>query len=117
MIRVKRGFVARHRRKKILKLASGYYGSRHKLFRIAKESVNRALTYSYRDRKVRKRFFRRIWIMRINAFARLNNLTYSRFIYILKNNGCVINRKIWAFLFLYHKNIFKNLYTKYDFNE
>jgi large subunit ribosomal protein L20 len=109
MIRVTRGTVARHRRKKILKLATGYFGSRHRLFRVAKESVHRALAYSYRDRRVRKRFFRRLWIMRINAFARLQGSTYSKFISKLRKDNCIINRKILSFLCTDEKSFSKSL--------
>jgi len=98
MTRVKRGLVAKRRRKKILKMASGYFGSRHRLFRIAKESVQRALCFAYRDRKVRKRFFRRLWILRINAFLRENNLKYSIFMKNLKTMNCFLNRKVLASL-------------------
>lgn len=113
MIRIKRGFVARHRRKKILKLASGYFGSRHRLFRVAKESVDRALVYSYRDRKVRKRFFRRLWILRINAMVRLNNLNYSNFINYLKNENYSFNRKIISFMIIKNHSFFDILIKKY----
>jgi large subunit ribosomal protein L20 len=95
-MRVKRGFKARKRRKKILKLAKGYRGGRSKLFRTATDSVDKALMYSYRDRKVRKRDFRRLWIARINAAARMNNLSYSKFIHGLKLAGVEIDRKVLA---------------------
>ena len=80
MPRVKRGFKARHRRKKIMKLAKGNVGGRRKLYRQARETVEKGLTYAYRDRKVRKRQFRALWIVRINAAARDCGLSYSRFI-------------------------------------
>ena len=95
-MRVKRGFKARKRRKKILKLAKGYRGGRSKLFRTATDSVDKALMYSYRDRKVRKRDFRRLWIARINAAARMNSLSYSKFIHGLKLAGVEIDRKVLA---------------------
>src|SRR5512141_252079 len=96
MPRVKRGFKARQRRNKVLKLAKGYRGARSKLFRSATEAVDRALKYAYRDRKARKRDFRRLWIARINAAARLNGVTYSRFMAGLTKNGVAIDRKILA---------------------
>jgi large subunit ribosomal protein L20 len=79
-MRIKRGFKARRRRQKVLKLAKGFRGGRSKLFRTAADSVDKALNYAYRDRKQRKRQFRRLWIARINAAARMNDLSYSRFI-------------------------------------
>jgi large subunit ribosomal protein L20 len=96
MARVKRGNVARKRRKKILKLAKGYRGSHSKLFRTANQQVMKALRYAYRDRRNRKRDFRRLWITRINAAARLNGTTYSRLIGDLKTANIEINRKMLA---------------------
>jgi large subunit ribosomal protein L20 len=96
MPRVKRGFVARRRRKKILKLAKGFQGGRRNLIRTARETVERALVYAYRDRRQRKRQFRRLWITRINAAARLSGLSYSRMIHGLKQAGVEIDRKILA---------------------
>ncbi len=96
MARVKRGFKKKNRRKKILKLAKGFYGSRSKLYRMAKESVERALAYSYRDRKARKRDFRKLWIIRINAAARLNGLKYSTLIHGLQKAGIELDRKMLA---------------------
>ena len=96
MPRVKRGFKARRRRNKILKLAKGYRGARSKLFRSATEAVDRALNYAYRDRKVKKRDFRALWIARINAAARLNGLSYSRLIHGLKLAEVGLDRKIMA---------------------
>ncbi len=95
-MRVKRGYKARKRRKKILKLAKGYRGGRSKLFRTAADAVDKALMYAYRDRRVRKRDFRRLWITRINAAARMNNLSYSKFIHGLKLAGIKLDRKILA---------------------
>ena len=95
-MRVKRGFKARRRRKKVLKLARGFRGGRSKLFRTAADSVDKALMYAYRDRKARKRDFRRLWIARINAAARLNNLSYSKFIHGLKVAGIELDRKVLA---------------------
>ena len=96
MPRVKGGFKARRRHKKVLKMAKGYRGSRSKLFRSAVETVDRALNYAYRDRKVRKRDFRRLWIVRINAAARLHGLSYSRFISGLTKAQVEVDRKILA---------------------
>ena len=95
-MRIKRGFKARRRRKKVLKLAKGFRGGRSKLFRTATDAVDKALMYSYRDRKARKRDFRRLWIARINAAARMNNLSYSKFIHGLKLAGVEIDRKVLA---------------------
>jgi large subunit ribosomal protein L20 len=95
-MRVKRGFKARRRRKKILKLAKGYRGGRSKLFRTATDAVDKALMYAYRDRKARKRDFRKLWIARINAATRMNNLSYSKFIHGLKLAGVELDRKVLA---------------------
>ncbi len=95
-MRVKRGFKARHRRKKVLKLAKGFRGGRSKLFRTATDAVDKALMYAYRDRKVHKRDFRRLWIARINAAARMNNLSYSRFMHGLKQANIELDRKVLA---------------------
>ena len=95
-MRVKRGYKSRRRRKKILKLAKGYRGGRSKLFRTATDAVDKALMYAYRDRKVRKRDFRRLWIARINAATRMNNLSYSKFIHGLKLANVEIDRKVLA---------------------
>ncbi|MES0446496.1 MAG: 50S ribosomal protein L20 [Desulfobacterales bacterium] len=95
-MRVKRGFKARKRRKKVLKLAKGYRGGRSKLFRTATDAVDKALMYAYRDRRVRKRDFRRLWIARINAATRMNNLSYSKFIRGLKLAGVELDRKVLA---------------------
>lgn len=96
MPRVKGGFKTRQRRNKILNLAKGYRGARSKLFRSATEAVDRALKYAYRDRRVKKRDFRALWIVRINAAARLNGLSYSKFIYGLKKADVQIDRKVLA---------------------
>lgn len=96
MARVKRGFKARRRRNKILKLAKGYRGARSKLFRSATEAVDRALNYAFRDRRVKKRDFRALWITRINAAARENGLSYSRLIHGLKQAEVALDRKIMA---------------------
>ncbi len=96
MPRVKRGTRARKRRKRILKQAKGFWGRRSRIFRTAKEAVDRALRYSYRDRRVRKREFRRLWITRINAAARANELSYSKLIKGMKNSQIALDRKILA---------------------
>jgi len=96
MPRVKRGFKARHRRNKVLKLAKGYRGARSKLFRSATEAVDRALNYAFRDRRVKKRDFRALWITRINAAARINGLSYSKLIHGLKLAKVEIDRKVMA---------------------
>ncbi len=95
-MRVKRGFKARRRRKKVLKLAKGFRGGRSKLFRTAAHAVDKALMYAYRDRRVRKRDFRKLWIARINAAVRMNNLSYSKFIHGLKLAGIELDRKVLA---------------------
>jgi large subunit ribosomal protein L20 len=96
MPRVKRGFKARQRRNKVLKLAKGYRGARSKLFRSATEAVDRALNYAFRDRRVKKRDFRALWITRINAAARINGLSYSKLIFGLKTAKVEIDRKVLA---------------------
>lgn len=95
-MRIKRGFKARRRRQKVLKLAKGFRGGRSKLFRTAKNAVDKALTYSYRDRRQKKRNFRRLWNVRINAAARMNGLNYSKFIHGLKKSDIELDRKILA---------------------
>ncbi|MDD5603952.1 MAG: 50S ribosomal protein L20 [Eubacteriales bacterium] len=96
MSRVKGGPKTRIRRKKILKLAKGYFGAKSKLYRIANQAVMKSLVYAYRDRKARKRDFRRLWITRINAAARINGLSYSRFMNGLKKAEIRLNRKMLA---------------------
>lgn len=96
MPRTKGGVVTRRRRKKVLKLAKGYFGSKHTLYRTANAQVMKSLSYAYRDRKRRKRDFRKLWIARINAGARLNGLSYSKLMYGLKQANIDINRKMLA---------------------
>lgn len=96
MARVKTGVVRRRKHKKILKLARGFYSGRRKHFRKAKEQLERSLVYAYRDRRRKKTDFRRLWIVRINAACRLNDLSYSRFINGLKKAGIELDRKILA---------------------
>ncbi len=111
-MRIKRGFKARRRRKKILKLAKGFRGGRSKLFRTAADAVDKALSYAYRDRKVRKRDFRRLWIIRINAGARMNNISYSKFIHGLKQANIEIDRKVLAELAVSDPGTFSQLAVK-----
>ena len=96
MARVKGGVVARKRRKRVLKLAKGYYGAKHSLFRTAKEQVMNSYYYAYRDRRQRKRDFRKLWITRINAAARMNGLSYSQLMHGLKLAEIEVNRKMLA---------------------
>ncbi|HHL31011.1 MAG TPA: 50S ribosomal protein L20 [Oceanospirillales bacterium] len=103
MARVKRGVTARKRHKKILKLAKGYYNARRKVYRVAKQAVIKAGQYAYRDRKQRKRQFRALWITRINAAARLNGLSYSRFINGLKKANISLDRKVLADMAVHDK--------------
>lgn len=109
MPRTKRGNVARKRRKKILKLAKGYYGSKSKLFKVANQQVMKSLSYAYRDRRQRKRDFRKLWIARINAAARADGLSYSRFINGLKKADVQINRKVLADLAVNDRAAFSRL--------
>ena len=94
MPRVKGGYVTRQRRKKVLKLAKGYFGSKHTLYKTANQQVMKSLSYAYRDRKRRKRDFRRLWIARISAAAKLNGLSYSKLMFGLKQANIEINRKM-----------------------
>ena len=109
MSRVKRGFKARRRRKKILKMARGYVGGRHRLFRTATEAVDRALAYAYRDRKARKRDFRRLWITRINAAARLNGVSYSKLIGGLNKANVELDRKVLSNMAIVDPNAFSQV--------
>jgi len=94
MARVKRGVIARRRHNKVLKAAKGYYGARRKVFRVAKQAVIKAGQYAYRDRRNKKRTFRRLWIARINAAARINGMTYSRLIDGMNKADIAIDRKV-----------------------
>lgn len=109
MPRAKFSVPSKNRKRKILKRASGFRGGRSKLIRTAKEAVDKALKHSYRDRKVKKRNFRKLWISRINAAARINNLSYSRFIDGLKKAGVQVNRKMLADLAVRDPNAFAEL--------
>jgi large subunit ribosomal protein L20 len=108
-MRIKRGVVAKRRHKKYLKLAKGYHGARSKLYKVARETVERALVYAYRDRKTRKREMRKLWIMRINAGARAYGLSYSRFMNGLNRAGVEINRKMLADMAVREKESFAKL--------
>lgn len=109
MPRVKGGIVTRRRHKKILKLAKGYFGSKHRLFKSANAQVMKSLMYAYRDRRQKKRDFRKLWITRINAQARLNGLSYSRLMHGLKVAGIEVNRKMLADLAVNDKAAFNEL--------
>ncbi|GHB09741.1 50S ribosomal protein L20 [Salinicola rhizosphaerae] len=112
MSRVKRGVVARRRHKKVMKQAKGYYGARSRVFRVAKQAVIKAGQYAYRDRRQRKRQFRALWITRINAAARNNGMSYSRFVAGLKKAGIEIDRKVLADLAVHEKGAFTALVEK-----
>jgi large subunit ribosomal protein L20 len=109
MVRVKRGNVARKRRKKILSLASGYRGAHSVLFRVANQQVMKALRYSYVGRKQKKRIFRRIWISRINAASRLNGISYSRVINNFKKSNIDLNRKMLSQIAVLDASTFRSL--------
>jgi large subunit ribosomal protein L20 len=111
MPRVKGGNTTRKRRKKILKLAKGFRGGRSKLFRTAKNAVIKALTYAYRDRRRRKRDFRRLWVIRINAAARENGISYSQFIYGLKCANIQLDRRVLANLAMEDPQAFADVVT------
>ena len=109
MVRIKRGNVARKRRKKILTLASGYRGAHSVLFRVANQQVMKALRYSYIGRKQKKRIFRKIWISRINAACRLNGTSYSRLIHKFKKSSVDLNRKMLSQIAVLDKSTFQSL--------
>ena len=109
MPRTKGGVVSRRRRKKILKLAKGYFGSKHTLYKTANAQVMKSLSYAYRDRKRKKRDFRRLWIARINAGARLNDLSYSKLMHGLKLANVEVNRKMLSELAIHDAEGFKAL--------
>ncbi|WP_026693701.1 50S ribosomal protein L20 [Peribacillus kribbensis] len=106
MPRVKGGTVTRKRRKKVLKLAKGYYGAKHILFKVANQQVMKSLQYAFRDRRQKKRDFRKLWITRINAAARINGLSYSRLMHGLKLAEIDVNRKMLAELAVSDANAF-----------
>ncbi|OGX68313.1 MAG: 50S ribosomal protein L20 [Paenibacillus sp. RIFOXYA1_FULL_44_5] len=109
MARVKGGFVTRRRRNRVLKLAKGYYGAKHRLFKKANEQLLKSLTYAYRDRRQVKRDFRKLWITRINAAARQNGLSYSKMMHGLKLAGVNVNRKMLADLAVNDSSAFTEL--------
>ena len=111
MVRVKRGNVARKRRKKILALASGYRGAHSVLFRVANQQVMKALRYSYIGRKQKKRIFRKIWIRRINAASRANGITYSQVINKYKKSNIDLNRKMLSQIAILDSSTFQSLLT------
>ena len=111
MPRVKGGTVTRQRRKKVIKLAKGYYGSKNTLFKVANQQVMKSLMYAFRDRRQKKRDFRKLWITRINAAARMNGLSYSRLMHGLKNAGIEVNRKMLADLDVHDEKAFAELAT------
>lgn len=108
-MRVKRGFKARRRRNKVLKLARGFRGGRSKLYRTAADAVDKALMYAYRDRRARKRDFRKLWIVRINAAARMNGLSYSKLMNGLQLAGSQLDRKVLADLAISDPGAFSQL--------
>lgn len=112
MARVKGAMKTRARRKKILKLAKGYFGAKSKLFRIANQAVMKSLRYAYRDRRTKKRNFRKLWIARINAASRINGLSYSKFMNGLKKSGINLNRKVLADMAVKDAAGFAQLATK-----
>ena len=109
MARVKRGVTSHRRHKTILRQAKGYYGNRSKIYRVANQAVMRSLQYAYAHRKLRKRDFRKLWIARINAACRMNNMSYSRFINGLNKAGVEINRKVLADLAITDPKAFSDL--------
>ena len=109
MARVKHRVASKKRRKKVLKAAKGYVGGRSKLFRTAKETVIRANAYSYRDRKVKKRDFRALWIVRINAACKINGIKYSEFINALKKANILLDRRMLSELAVSNKTAFKDI--------
>lgn len=103
---------SRKRRKKILKAARGYFGARSKVYTVAKNAVEKAMQYSYIDRRNKKRTFRRLWIARINAATRMNGMTYSTFIHGLKKNNIDLNRKVLADMAMNHPEVFTTIVNK-----
>ncbi|MGM7636438.1 MULTISPECIES: 50S ribosomal protein L20 [unclassified Bacillus (in: firmicutes)] len=109
MPRVKGGTVTRRRRKKVLKLAKGFFGAKHRLYKVANQQVMKSLQYAYRDRRQKKRDFRKLWITRINAAARMNGLSYSRLMHGLKLAEIEVNRKMLADLAISDEKAFAQL--------
>ncbi|MFN3234005.1 MAG: 50S ribosomal protein L20 [Gammaproteobacteria bacterium] len=109
MARVKRGVIARKKHKKVLKQAKGYYGARSRVYRVAKQAVTKALQYAYRDRKQRKRDFRSLWIVRINAAVRQHDMSYSQFINGLKKADINVDRKVLADIAVHDQQTFSHI--------
>ena len=109
MARVKTGYTTKQRHKKILKAAKGYFGSKHRLFKTAKEQLMHSGVYAFRDRRAKKRDFRKLWITRINAECRVNDISYSKFINGLNKAGVIINRKMLSEMAVNDKEAFANL--------
>jgi len=109
MARIKGAVTTRKRRKKVLKLAKGYWGAKSKLYKMANQAVMKSLTYAYIGRKQRKRDFRRLWIMRINAACKANGMNYSRFMYGLKKAGINLNRKMLSEIAIHEPEAFTQL--------
>ncbi len=109
MPRAKNNVAAKRRHKKILKMAKGYRLGKHRLYRTAKDQVEKSLQYAYRDRKAKKRHFRRLWIVRINAACRQNGISYSQFMHLLKENNVALDRKALAHLAMHEPESFKAL--------
>ena len=114
MVRVKRGNVARKRRKKILKMARGFKGAHSSLFRTAKQQVMKALRYAYAGRKQKKRQYRRLWITRINAGLMVYGISYSKFINLLKKSNIALNRKVLSQLIILDNQTFSKLISSFD---
>ncbi|TYQ15916.1 UNVERIFIED_CONTAM: large subunit ribosomal protein L20 [Acetivibrio alkalicellulosi] len=112
MSRVKGAVRTRARHKKVIKLAKGYFGAKSKNFKMANQAVMKSLVYAYRDRRAKKRDFRKLWIARINAAARINGLSYSKFMNGLKNSGITLNRKMLAEMAVNDANSFAQLVEK-----
>jgi large subunit ribosomal protein L20 len=112
MARAKYAVPSRKRRKKILKLTEGFWGTRSKLYRVAKTILMKSLLYSYRDRKAKKRMFRRLWITRIGIACRKYGISYSKFLNLLKKNNILLNRKILAYLAVNDEPVFESIVKK-----
>ena len=109
MPRIKRGVSAHKRHKKVLRAAKGYYGARSRIFRVAKQALTKAGQYAYRDRRNKKRDFRKLWILRINASCRNHNIKYSEFMHLLQKNNIEMDRKLLAHIAFHEPNTFKTI--------
>lgn len=103
---------SKKKRKKILKQAKGYYGARSKIYTVAKNAVEKSMLYSYVGRKNKKKFFKSLWIQRINSALKVNNMTYSKFVFMLKKNNIILNKKSIADIATNHNQIFNNMVKK-----